>query len=123
MTGELHTLIASLRRLCSTLVGIAQIRLELLSTEVEEELARAGSIVLHGYLSVAFLSVGILLATLAFVVAWWDRNPVLAAAVPAFVFCAAGVWSLLRLRVLLRRKSSVFAASIDELAKDRAALD
>ena len=123
MTGELNSLIASARRLCSTLVGIAQTRLELLSVEVEEELARAGSIVLHGYLTIAFLSVGILLATLAFVIAWWDRNPIVAAAVPAFIFCAAGIWSLLRLRVLLRRKSGAFAASIDELAKDRAALD
>jgi uncharacterized membrane protein YqjE len=123
MAGQLNALIASVRRLCSTLVGIAQTRLELLSTEVAEELARAGSIALHGYLTIAFLSVGILLATLAFVVAWWDRNPIIAAAVPAFVFCAAGIWSLLRLRALLRRKSRMFSASIDELAKDRAALD
>lgn len=122
MTGELSGLIASLRRACSTLVAIAQTRLELFSTEVDEERARIGSILLHGYVAVACLSVGILLATLVFVLACWDRNPVVAVAVPAFVFCAAGIWSLVRLRALVRRKPKVFGASIDELDKDRAAL-
>ena len=122
MSGELGDLIASLRRMGSTLVGIAQTRLELLSTEVEEERARVSAILLHGYVTIACLSVGILLATLVFVLAWWDRNPVVAVAIPAFIFCAAGIWSLLRLRAVLRRKPKVFAASIDELAKDRATL-
>ncbi|MFS8086247.1 MAG: phage holin family protein [Acidobacteriota bacterium] len=122
MSGELSGLIASLRRMGSTLVGIAQTRLELLSTEVEEERARVSAILVHGYVTIACLSVGILLATLVFVLAWWDRNPVVAVAIPAFVFCAAGIWSLLRLRAVLRRKPKVFAASIDELAKDRATL-
>jgi uncharacterized membrane protein YqjE len=122
MSGELGGLIASLRRLGSTLVGIAQTRLELLSTEVEEERARLSAILLHGYVTIACLSVGILLATLVFVLVWWDRNPVVAVAIPAFIFCAAGIWSLLRLRAVLRRKPKVFAASIDELAKDRATL-
>lgn len=122
MSGELGGLIASLRRMGSTLVGIAQTRLELLSTEVEEERARISAILVHGYVTIACLSVGILLATLVFVLAWWDRNPVVAVAIPAFVFCAAGIWSLLRLRAVLRRKPKVFAASIDELAKDRATL-
>ena len=122
MTGDLTGLIASLRRLGSTLIAIAQTRLELLSTEVGAERARLGSILLHGYVTIACLSVGILLATLVFVLVWWERNPVVAVAIPAFIFCAAGIWSLLRLRALLRQKPKVFAASIDELAKDRAAL-
>ena len=122
MAGELSVLIASLRRAGSTLVAIAQTRLELLSTEVEEERTRLGGILLQGYLTVACLSVGILLATLVFVLLWWDRNPVVAVAIPAFLFCTAGIWSLLRLRALLRGKPRIFAASIDELAKDRAAL-
>jgi uncharacterized membrane protein YqjE len=122
MTGELGGLTASLRRVCSTVVAIAENRLALLSTEVEEERARLGSILLHGYLTMGCLSVGVLLATLAFVLAWWDRNPVVAVAIPASILCAVGLWSLLRLRALLRRKPRVFAASIEELAKDRAAL-
>lgn len=122
MSGELSGLIASLRRVGLTLLAIAQTRLELLSVEAEEELARVGLMLLHGYVAIACLSVGILLATLAFVLAWWHHNPVVAVAIPAFVFCTAGVWSLLRLRTLLRQKSKLFAASIDELAKDRATL-
>lgn len=122
MSGELSGLIASLRRVCSTLVAIAETRLELLSTEVEEERARLGSILLHGYVTIGCLSVGILLATLVFVLVWWDRNPVVAVAIPAFIFCTVGIWSLLHLRALLRQKPKVFAASIDELAKDRATL-
>ena len=122
MTGELGGLIASLRRVGSTLAAIAQTRLELISTEVEEERTRIGLLLVHGDVTLGCLSIGILLATLAFVLAWWERNPVIAVAIPAAVFCAAGVWSLLRLRALLRRKPRAFAASIDELAKDRAAL-
>lgn len=122
MSGELSGLIASLRRLGSTLLAIAQTRLELLSAEAEEERARLGSLLLHGYVAIACLSVGILLATLAFVLVWWHRNPVVAVAVPAIFFCVAGIWSLLHLRTLLRQKPRLFAASIDELAKDRATL-
>lgn len=122
MAGELRDLIASLRRVASTLVAIAGTRLELFSTEFEEERTRLGLMLVHGYLIVACFSVGILLVTLAFVVTWWDRNPVVAVAIPAFLFCAAGLWSLLRLRALLRQKPRVFAATINELAKDRAAL-
>ena len=122
MPGELGHLIASLRRAAATLVAIAQTRLELLSTEVEEERARLAGILLQGYVTLGCLSVGILLLTLLFVLLLWDRNRIVAVAIPAFVFCAAGLRSLLRLRALLREKPRVFTASIDELAKDRAAL-
>jgi uncharacterized membrane protein YqjE len=120
--SELGTLLDSLRRAGSTLLAIGQTRLELLSTEVEEERARIGALLLHAYVTIGCLSIGILLAALAFVIAWWQRDPIIAVAVPAFVFCAGGIWSMLRLRALLREKPRVFAASIDELAKDRAAL-
>jgi uncharacterized membrane protein YqjE len=122
MTGELRTLVGSLRRVATALVTIAQTRLELLSTEFDEERARLGSILVHGFVTIGCLSIGILLAALTFVIAWWDRNPVVAVAVPALLFCAAGAWSLARLRALVNQKPRVFAASIDELNKDREAL-
>jgi uncharacterized membrane protein YqjE len=120
--SEVGSLVESLRRAGSTLLAIGQTRLELISTEVEEERARLSALLLHAYLTIGCLSIGVLLAALVFVVAWWPRDPIVAVAVPAFLFCAGGVWSMVRMRTLLRAKPRLFAASIDELAKDRAAL-
>lgn len=122
MNGEPGGLSASLRRLGSTLIGIAQTRIELLSTELEEERARLTLVLLHAYLMLAFLSVGISLATLTFAILWWEKSPAVAVGVPAVIFCGAGIWSMLRVRTLLREKPKLFAATVDELAKDRAAL-
>ena len=112
-------LLASLAALASTLVAIAHTRLDLLSSDLEEERAHLLSLLVLALSALFFLGIGVLLATLLVVVAFWDtyRLPVLA--VLAVIFLAAGIsaWRIALHKA--RTKPRLFAASLAELLKDR----
>ena len=112
-------LLASLRNLAATAVGILQTRLELLATEVEEERLRLLQIVFWAVIAVFFLVLGILMVTLFFVVLFWDTHRVLVTGMLAALFLALGVVTGLAVRSRARAKSKLFSASLAELAKDR----
>ncbi len=112
-------LLASLATLASTLVAIAHTRLDLLSSDLEEEREHLLSLLVLSLSALFFLGIGVLLATLLVVVAFWDtyRLPVLA--VLAVIFLAAGIsaWRIALHKA--RTKPRLFAASLAELLKDR----
>lgn len=117
--GDGKGLLASLSTLAATLVAIAHTRLDLLSSDLEEEREHLLSLLVLSLSALFFLGIGVLLATLLLVVAFWDtyRLPVLA--VLTGLFLAAGVTAW---RVALhkaRTKPRLFAASMSELLKDR----
>jgi uncharacterized membrane protein YqjE len=117
--GEGKGLLASLTALAATLVAIAHTRLDLLSSDLEEEREHLLSLLVLSLSALFFLGIGVLLATLLLVVAFWDtyRLPVLA--VLTGLFLAAGITAW---RVALhkaRTKPKLFAASMSELLKDR----
>lgn len=112
-------LLASLRNLAATAVGVLQTRLELLATEVEEERLRLLQIVFWAVIAVFFLVLGILMVTLFFVVLFWDTHRVLVTGILAALFLALGVVTGLAVRSRARAKSKLFSASLAELAKDR----
>lgn len=117
--GDGKGLLASLTALASTLVAIAHTRLDLLSSDLEEEREHVLSLLVLSLTALFFLGIGVLLATLLVVVAFWDtyRLPVLA--VLAGLFLAAGVaaWRIALHKT--RTKPRLFAASMSELLKDR----
>jgi uncharacterized membrane protein YqjE len=112
-------LLASLRKLAATAVGILQTRLDLLATEVEEERLRLLQIVFWGVIAVFFLVLGVFMLTLFFVVLFWDTHRVLMTGMLAAFFLALGVVTGLAVRSKTRAKSKLFSASLAELAKDR----
>jgi uncharacterized membrane protein YqjE len=117
--GNGEGLLASMTALATTLVAIAHTRLDLLSSDLEEERAHLLSLLVLSLSALFFLGIGVLLATLLLVVAFWDayRLPVLA--VLTGLFLAAGITAW---RVALhkaRTKPKLFAASMSELLKDR----
>lgn len=117
--GDGKGLLASLSTLAATLVAIAHTRLDLLSSDLEEEREHLLSLLVLSLSALFFLGIGVLLATLLLVVAFWDtyRLPVLA--VLAGLFLAAGITAW---RVALHKaktKPRLFAASMSELLKDR----
>ncbi len=117
--GGCKGLLASLATLASTLVAIAHTRLDLLSSDLEEEREHLLSLLVLSLSALFFLGIGVLLATLLVVVAFWDtyRLPVLA--VLAVIFLAAGIsaWRIALHKA--RTKPRLFAASLAELLKDR----
>jgi len=117
--GNGEGLLASLSTLAATLVAIAHTRLDLLSSDLEEEREHLLSLLVLSLSALFFLGIGVLLATLLLVVAFWDtyRLPVLA--VLTGVFLAAGITAWRIALHKARTKPKLFAASMSELLKDR----
>jgi uncharacterized membrane protein YqjE len=112
-------LFESLTALAATLVAIAYTRLDLLSSDLEEERAHLFSLLMLALAALFCLGVGVLLATLLLVVAFWDTHRLLVLGSLAGLFLASGMaaWGVARHKA--RTKPRLFAASMSELLKDR----
>jgi uncharacterized membrane protein YqjE len=117
--GGSKGLLESLTTLAATLVAIAQTRLELLSADLDEDRAHLLSLLGLALVALFCLAVGVVLATILLVVAFWDTYRLLVLGSLAGLFLAAGIaaWAFAMHKV--RTKPRVFAASLLELLKDR----
>lgn len=112
-------LFASLKTLSASLIGIVQTRLELLSTDVAEERERLTALLVLAQVALFCLGVGVVLLAILIVVVFWESHRLSALGALIGVFLIAGAaagWLALH---RLRTKPRLFAASLDELAKDR----
>ena len=112
-------LFASLRTLGATLVAAAHDRLELISTEVEEERAWLLHLLLGTQIALFFCILGVLMLTLLVVVVFWDTHRVLVTLLLTVLYLGIGAVLAVAMRSKIRRKPRAFSASIAELAKDR----
>jgi uncharacterized membrane protein YqjE len=117
--GHLPGMFDSLKQLLGTLVGIALTRIELLSTEVEEQVARLTSMLLWAIVSLFLAFTTVVLMAVAILVAFWDTNRILAAILLAAGFAVLSLISYLRVRAVARGRPHLFQATLEELAKDR----
>lgn len=120
--GQSSGLLASVKTLCGTLLGIAHTRLELLATELEEERIRLTQMVLHGVLALFFFCMGVLLLTLLVVAAFWDSHRLAAIAAVSAVYLGIALLLAGSVNSKAKRKPRLFSASLAELGKDRAQL-
>lgn len=120
--GPIGGLFRSLAQLLATAVGIAQTRLELLSTELQEEIHRVAEIMLWATVALLAAGVGLFLLALVIVFVFWDTHRVLASiAVTSAFFLLAAIAGLV-LRAKVRSKPPLLDATIAELKKDRVSL-
>src|SRR4030042_69997 len=112
----------SLKVLAATLLAIAHTRLELLSTELEEERVRLSSMLVWTLAALFCAGLGVVLATLFVVLALWDIHRLLALGIPAILFLLGAVVAWLIVRGKARAKPRLFAASPAELSQDRKGL-
>jgi uncharacterized membrane protein YqjE len=112
-------LLASLTALAATLVAVAHTRLDLLSNDLEEEREHVFSLLVLALAALFCLGVGVVLATLLIVVAFWDTHRLLVLGVLTgfFLLMSVAVWAFALHKV--RTKPRLFAASLTELLKDR----
>ena len=108
-----------MRTLAGTVLAIGRTRLELLSTELEEERLRLGSMLLWALAALLCAGVGVVLVTLLFVVVLWDSHRLLALGIPAFLFLLGAAWSWRVVLAKARSKPRLFSSSLAELSKDR----
>jgi uncharacterized membrane protein YqjE len=120
--GPIAGLFASLAKLLATAIGIAQTRLELLTTELQEEVHRVAEIMVYAVIALLAAGVGLFLLALVIIFAFWDTHRIIASiAVTSAVFLIAIV-SALVLLAKVRKKPPMLDGTIAELKNDRAAL-
>lgn len=115
-------LFASLRRLLATVHEMAQVRLELLGTEVELEKRRLFDGLLWGALALLVLGVGLVLLCGFVILLFWEDYRLAAVGVMALLFLVGGVLLMREMRQRLRNPTGMFSASLAELKRDQAGL-
>lgn len=109
----------SLKGFATSLVAIVHTRLDLLSTDLEEERARLASMLLMLFVALFCIGLGVVLLTILIAVVFWDSHRLLALAGLTGFFLVSGVTAFAYARHKLRTKPRLFAASLAELSKDR----
>ncbi len=112
----------SLARFTATLIDTLHTRVELVSVEIEEEIARYSRYLLWSLVGLFCAFVTILLAILFLVIVYWDshRELVLLSLIGFFAFCTIGIGFVIH-RVLAT-KPSLLHFSLVELKNDLASL-
>lgn len=120
--GKNMGLFASLRRLLGTLLEIAQVRLELLGTEVELEKRRLFDALLYGLVVLLVLNVGVVLLCGFIILLFWESYRLAAVGGLAMFCLGAAAWLVRGARHRLQSPDGMFSASLAELQRDRAGL-
>lgn len=102
----------------ASLVAIAHTRLDLFSTEIEEQVDRLASILLWGLVALFTGFLAIVLASITLIVVYWETNRVAVAvglAVSAVLIAAFAIYGFV---ARLRARPRLFRSTLDELARD-----
>lgn len=109
----------ALRNVLSDFAALLQTRLELATTEFEEETERLKQTVLLGAISLFFLAVGVILLTLFIVVYFWDTHRLLALGGVTALYLLVGALVGLTAKKKLSAMPKFLSATMSEFAKDR----
>jgi len=121
--AERQGLRPAITRVARALVGMLSTRAELASVEFTEErerLTKRLALVAGGGLLLAF---GALFVGAFVIVLFWDTHRLWAIAAVALAHLAAGLFLLSQAKAIGRDSPSPFAATIDELKKDKELLE
>ncbi|MBG9390207.1 phage holin family protein [Caenimonas aquaedulcis] len=113
----------SLSRLGAGAVRIVRQRLELAALDVEEELLRLAAVLVIAIAGVLLAVLAAAALSGALVVLLWGRAPVLALLGVGLAFAAAAAACAWRAVLALRAKPPFLRATLDELARDSAAME
>jgi uncharacterized membrane protein YqjE len=120
--GPIAGLFHSLAKLLATAIGIAQTRLELLTTELQEEVHRVAEILIYAAVALLSAGVGLFLLALVVIFVFWDTHRIAASIAVTGTFFLIAVVAALVLRAKVRAKPAMLNATLAELKKDRASL-
>jgi uncharacterized membrane protein YqjE len=109
----------SLSRISGTLLGIVHTRLELLRTELQEEVQYAAKLALWGFVAAFAGLIALFMGALTVVFAFWDTHRLAASLTMVGLFVVIAVAAALITAQKLRTKPPMLDATLAELAKDR----
>ncbi|MFN4352240.1 MAG: phage holin family protein [Hylemonella sp.] len=121
-TGQSQGLFASVRQLLSTVVETGQVRLSLLSNEIEQEKLRLYDSLLWIGVGLGLLGLGAQLLIAFIVVLFWDTDRLLILGALALLLLLGGAALLSMTRVRLRKPGGLFNSTVEELRRDRVEL-
>ena len=114
-------LLTSLRQLLGTLLEIAQVRLDLISTEVELEKRRWFDALWFAALALVCIALGLVMLCGTVLLLFSEGYRLAAGAGLAALFIGGGAWLLTVARRRLQQAGGLFSASVAELRRDRGA--
>jgi uncharacterized membrane protein YqjE len=120
--GPATNLLRSLVQLGGTLLATAQTRVELLTTELSEDLERGVRILLWGFVALLAGILGALLAGVTLIVYFWDTHRLGASVGVTLVFLLVAAVAGWIARERLHEKPRMLDASRTELRRDVAVL-
>ena len=120
--GPATNLLRSLVQLGGTLLAIAQTRVELLTTEISEDLERGIQILLWAFGALIAGILGALMVGLTVVIYFWDTHRMAAAVAVSAAFLLAALLAGLVFRKRLHEKPRLLDATRTELHRDVTAL-
>ena len=120
--AEAGGLIDSVRRLLSSVVEAVQTRFELAAVEIDEQVHWAAELLVWTFVALAAAACGVVMLGFLVVVVFWEHR-ILASGLVALTYLLTAGVALLILRTKVRARPRLFDTSVDELAKDREALD
>lgn len=112
----------SLRGLLDNTLQTAQTRLELLAVELQEEKLRLTGLLFNLVVGALLLAFGIVFLLAFLTVLFWEEHRLLALGLATAVCFGGALLTATNAARELKRGSRLFAASLAELARDRAAL-
>lgn len=112
-------LFQSFSNFAGTLIAIAHTRLQLLTTELQEEVRQVGAILLWAFIAAFTAMMGLFLGALAVIFVFWDTHRIAASLAMIAMFVAIAVVAALLLAKKLRSKAPLLDDTLAELAKDR----
>jgi uncharacterized membrane protein YqjE len=116
-------LMDSAKRMLATIIALVHTRLELFTTEIEEEIQRAASILMWALVALFFGSLTVLMVAFTVIIIFWEDHRILAAVLVTATFLVMTLVFGLLARARLKAKARFMEASIEELKRDRESLD
>ena len=111
-------LFTSIRRLLATVLELVQVRIDLLSTELELEKRRIFEGLLWGAIAVVVLIVGLVMACGFVMLLFWDSYRLVAAGVMTLLFLGGSVLLAMGAKHRLSNLAGIVHLSLAELKQD-----
>jgi uncharacterized membrane protein YqjE len=116
-------LFRSLTNLVATIVALVQTRIELITTELQEEVQRAAELLLWAFVALLAAVLGLFFVGFTIIIVFWEGERLLAAILVTAGFLGFAAIAVGVLWAKFRSKPRPLDATRAELEKDRAALE
>jgi uncharacterized membrane protein YqjE len=111
--------LASLRRLITSFVGVVHTRAELIAREFERERIRVTRLLLVSVLALFFFALGAMTFTVFIIVLFWDSQRLAAIGFLTVLYFAVGIGLAVFVKRDAARGARPFAVTLAQLKKDR----